>query len=42
MIGTNWNQIKRELIEMYNIVKMIREETLLQSKRVFLNQATKN
>jgi hypothetical protein len=25
-IGTNWNQIKRELIGMWQIVKVVREE----------------
>jgi hypothetical protein len=34
VIGTNWNQIKRELITMWQIVKQVREETRLQSKRV--------
>jgi hypothetical protein len=27
VIGTNWNQIKRELIMMWQIVKQIRTET---------------
>jgi hypothetical protein len=27
VIGTNWNQIKRELITMWQIVKHVREET---------------
>lgn len=27
LIGTNWNQIKKELIEMHDIVKTIRKET---------------
>lgn len=26
-IGTNWNQIKRELITMWEIVKAVRQET---------------
>jgi hypothetical protein len=25
-LGTNWNQIKRELITMWQIVKQVREE----------------
>jgi len=27
VIGTNWNQIKRELVIMWKIVKQIKEET---------------
>jgi hypothetical protein len=27
VIGTNWDQIKRELITMWQIVKAVREET---------------
>jgi hypothetical protein len=29
VIGTNWNQIKRELIDMYQIAKQVRKETLV-------------
>ena len=28
VIGTNWNQIKSELITMWKIVKTVREETI--------------
>jgi len=27
VVGTNWNQIKRELITMWEIVRQIREST---------------
>jgi len=27
VLGTNWNQIKREMITMWQIVKQVREET---------------
>jgi hypothetical protein len=27
VLGTNWNQIKRELITMWQIVNQVREET---------------
>lgn len=29
VVGTNWNQIKRELIAMWQIVKQVRTETTL-------------
>jgi len=29
VIGTNWNQIKRELIAMWQIVKQVREENTI-------------
>jgi len=32
VVGTNWNQIKRELIAMWQIVKQIREEQSLKSE----------
>lgn len=28
VLGTNWNQIKHELITMWQIVKQVREETV--------------
>lgn len=32
MLGTNWNQIKRELITMWQIVKAIREENTVAAQ----------
>jgi hypothetical protein len=29
VVGTNWNQVKRELIAMWQIVKQVREETVV-------------
>jgi hypothetical protein len=42
VMGTNWNQIKRELITMWQIVKQVRRELLLHSKQVYLNHLAKS